>query len=118
MTTTGGSAASPATPFEVATEGITSKGTTPGMRSPATPARTGACDVDAERRCCPWPYPVGVMTTVAADPSVPDALGLDAWRVLRAAQQPTWPDEAVLREVALQLAGLPPLVVASEVDQL
>src|SRR3954468_16397521 len=58
------------------------------------------------------------MTTVAADPSVPDALGLDAWRVLPGGQQPTWPDEGVLREVALQLAGLPPLVVASEVDQL
>ena len=45
-------------------------------------------------------------------------LGLDAWRDLPAAQQPTWPDESVLREVALQLAGMPPLVVASEVDQL
>jgi 3-deoxy-7-phosphoheptulonate synthase len=43
---------------------------------------------------------------------------LDAWRALPAAQQPTWPDESVLREVAESLAALPPLVVASEVDQL
>ncbi len=45
-------------------------------------------------------------------------LDLDGWRALPAAQQPEWPDESVLREVALSLAGLPPLVVASEVDQL
>ena len=45
-------------------------------------------------------------------------LGLDAWRALPAAQQPSWPDQAVLREVAATLADLPPLVVASEVDQL
>jgi 3-deoxy-7-phosphoheptulonate synthase len=50
-------------------------------------------------------------------PSVPD-LGLDAWRDLPASQQPTWPDEAALREVAATLATMPPLVVASEVDQL
>jgi 3-deoxy-7-phosphoheptulonate synthase len=37
---------------------------------------------------------------------------------LPAAQQPNWPDTVELREVALTLAGLPPLVVASEVDQL
>ncbi|MGI8761162.1 MAG: class II 3-deoxy-7-phosphoheptulonate synthase [Jatrophihabitantaceae bacterium] len=43
---------------------------------------------------------------------------LDAWRELPAAQQPTWPDAAALREVAATLAELPPLVVASEVDQL
>jgi 3-deoxy-7-phosphoheptulonate synthase len=45
-------------------------------------------------------------------------LGLDAWRELVAAQQPNWPDRAVLAEVSATLAGLPPLVVASEVDQL
>ena len=49
--------------------------------------------------------------------SVPN-LGLDAWRELPAAQQPNWPDEAALREVAATLATKPPLVVASEVDQL
>jgi 3-deoxy-7-phosphoheptulonate synthase len=43
---------------------------------------------------------------------------VDAWRALPAAQQPTWPDAAVLREVADTLANLPPLVVTSEVDQL
>jgi 3-deoxy-7-phosphoheptulonate synthase len=48
----------------------------------------------------------------------PDELGLDQWRTLPAAQQPEWPDEAVLREVALALAGMPPLVVPSEVEQL
>ena len=52
------------------------------------------------------------------DPPTPDLYGLDAWRTLPAAQQPSWPDEVVLREVALTLAGQPPLVVASEVDQL
>ena len=45
-------------------------------------------------------------------------LGLDAWRELPAAQQPHWPDDVALREVALTLASSPPLVVASEVDQL
>jgi 3-deoxy-7-phosphoheptulonate synthase len=54
----------------------------------------------------------------APDPVVADALGLDAWRARPAAQQPEWPDELALREVALTLAGMPPLVVASEVDQL
>ena len=45
-------------------------------------------------------------------------MGLDAWRELPAAQQPNWPDPAVLREVARTLSAAPPLVVASEVDQL
>jgi 3-deoxy-7-phosphoheptulonate synthase len=45
-------------------------------------------------------------------------LGLDAWRALPAAQQPAWPDDAVLRGVAETLSAMPPLVVASEVDQL
>jgi 3-deoxy-7-phosphoheptulonate synthase len=45
-------------------------------------------------------------------------LGLDAWRALPAAQQPSWPDDVAVRAVALTLAALPPLVVASEVDQL
>jgi 3-deoxy-7-phosphoheptulonate synthase len=40
------------------------------------------------------------------------------WRTRPAAQQPEWPDHAAMREVAGTLAGLPPLVVASEVDQL
>ena len=53
-----------------------------------------------------------VESTDAAD------LNLDAWRALPAAQQPTWPDQAALREVARTLAQLPPLVVADEVDAL
>jgi 3-deoxy-7-phosphoheptulonate synthase len=54
-----------------------------------------------------------VPTTAAPDPS-----GLDAWRELPAAQQPDWPDAVAMRQVALTLAGMPPLVVASEVDLL
>jgi 3-deoxy-7-phosphoheptulonate synthase len=46
------------------------------------------------------------------------SIDLDAWRTLPAAQQPDWPDPVALRQAALALAGLPPLVVASEVDQL
>ncbi|HEV2885570.1 MAG TPA: 3-deoxy-7-phosphoheptulonate synthase class II [Jatrophihabitans sp.] len=45
-------------------------------------------------------------------------LHLDAWRGLPAAQQPDWPDQAVLREVATTLSQMPPLVVADEVDAL
>jgi 3-deoxy-7-phosphoheptulonate synthase len=45
-------------------------------------------------------------------------LGLDTWRTLPAAQQPTWPDKAVLGDVSSILSEKPPLVVASEVDQL
>jgi 3-deoxy-7-phosphoheptulonate synthase len=59
-----------------------------------------------------------VTSTSAPVPRPSEQLGLDAWRSLPAAQQPEWPDEKVLREVAGTLAGLPPLVVASEVDQL
>jgi 3-deoxy-7-phosphoheptulonate synthase len=56
----------------------------------------------------------GVVTLVA----VASELGLDAWRALSAAQQPEWPDDGALREVAATLSARPPLVVASEVDQL
>jgi 3-deoxy-7-phosphoheptulonate synthase len=45
-------------------------------------------------------------------------LHLDAWRELPAAQQPSWPDEGMLRDAAATLSAMPPLVVASEVDQL
>jgi 3-deoxy-7-phosphoheptulonate synthase len=59
---------------------------------------------------------------VSIAPSLPSSstpdLDLDAWRTMPAAQQPSWPDESVLREVAATLATRPPLVVASEVDQL
>jgi 3-deoxy-7-phosphoheptulonate synthase len=58
------------------------------------------------------------VTAPAVDPAAADPSGLDHWRTLPAAQQPDWPDETGLREVALTLAGMPPLVVASEVNQL
>ncbi len=61
---------------------------------------------------------VGVTSSLHVDPSAPAPLRLDAWRELTAAQQPNWPDLAALREVSATLSGMPPLVVASEVDQL
>lgn len=51
---------------------------------------------------------------VVADPSV--IAGLDNYRNLEAAQQPTWPDQAKLEEVKAILANYPPLVFAGEVD--
>jgi 3-deoxy-7-phosphoheptulonate synthase len=59
-----------------------------------------------------------VTTTRPSPLDTRDPLGLDVWRTLTAAQQPSWPDENELREVAATLSALPPLVVASEVDQL
>jgi 3-deoxy-7-phosphoheptulonate synthase len=44
--------------------------------------------------------------------------GLDNYRALPAAQQPSWADSAVLENVRGQLAALPPLVFAGEVDTL
>jgi 3-deoxy-7-phosphoheptulonate synthase len=44
--------------------------------------------------------------------------GLDAWRKLPIKQQPQWPDAAELNRVTAELATLPPLVFAGEVDQL
>jgi 3-deoxy-7-phosphoheptulonate synthase len=41
-----------------------------------------------------------------------------SWRALPATQQPGWPDQARLRAVTDELAGLPPLVFAGECDQL
>jgi 3-deoxy-7-phosphoheptulonate synthase len=51
---------------------------------------------------------------VVADPSV--IAGLDNYRNLVAAQQPTWPDQKKLEEVKAILATYPPLVFAGEVD--
>jgi 3-deoxy-7-phosphoheptulonate synthase len=67
------------------------------------------------------PAPSSFPPTDHSDPADPiDAtdLGLDVWRSLPAAQQPGWPDDVALRAAALTLAASPPLVVASEVDQL
>ena len=51
---------------------------------------------------------------VQADPGVIE--GLDNYLNLVAAQQPTWPDAAVVSEVRAILAKYPPLVFAGEVD--
>ncbi|MEE2814224.1 MAG: 3-deoxy-7-phosphoheptulonate synthase class II [Actinomycetota bacterium] len=48
-------------------------------------------------------------------PSHPE---LDAWRSLPIKQQPQWPDAERVAEVSTQLAALPPLVFAGEVDNL
>ncbi len=44
--------------------------------------------------------------------------GLDNFRNLEAKQQPTWPDAAEVEKVRAELAKLPPLVFAGEVDTL
>jgi 3-deoxy-7-phosphoheptulonate synthase len=59
-----------------------------------------------------------VTDTIEQTPGQSGGLRLDAWRELVAAQQPSWPDPGVLREVAATLAQRPALVVASEVDAL
>jgi len=51
---------------------------------------------------------------VQADPAV--IKGLDNYRNLVAAQQPTWPDLSQLEQVRQTLAKYPPLVFAGEVD--
>jgi 3-deoxy-7-phosphoheptulonate synthase len=53
---------------------------------------------------------------VPAEPSV--IAGLDHWRTLEARQQPVWPDPDAARAASEELATLPPLVFAGEVDQL
>ena len=53
---------------------------------------------------------------IPADESV--IAGLDHWRTLEARQQPTWPDPDAARAASEELAALPPLVFAGEVDQL
>jgi 3-deoxy-7-phosphoheptulonate synthase len=60
-------------------------------------------------------------TAPVSTPDTPEAAllaGLDAWRALPAAQQPGWPDTAVLAEVTAELASYPPLVFAGECDDL
>lgn len=53
-------------------------------------------------------------TVVLADPAVID--GLDHWRDLPIAQQPQWPSVENLTAASAELATLPPLVFAGEVD--
>ncbi len=42
----------------------------------------------------------------------------DAWKSLRAAQQPPYPDPAALQAAVTELAGLPPLVTSWEIESL
>jgi 3-deoxy-7-phosphoheptulonate synthase len=44
--------------------------------------------------------------------------GLDHWRTLPIKQQPSWPDAEAVRAASAEIATLPPLVFAGEVDQL
>ena len=53
---------------------------------------------------------------VLADPAV--IAGLDYWRTLPIRQQPTWPDADALQAASAEIAALPPLVFAGEVDVL
>ena len=53
-------------------------------------------------------------TIVQADPSV--VAGLDYWRELPIKQQPHWPDATAVAAASAELATLPPLVFAGEVD--
>lgn len=52
-------------------------------------------------------------------PAPPEVLaGLDHWRTLPVRQQPTWPDAAAAAAAIEEVASMPPLVFAGEVDQL
>ncbi|HEX3679978.1 MAG TPA: 3-deoxy-7-phosphoheptulonate synthase class II [Galbitalea sp.] len=42
--------------------------------------------------------------------------GLDYWRTLPISQQPAWPDPDAVAAASAEIAGLPPLVFAGEVD--
>lgn len=53
---------------------------------------------------------------VLADPSV--ITGLDRWRTLPIKQQPSWPDAAAVQAASDEIASLPPLIFAGEVDVL
>lgn len=53
---------------------------------------------------------------VLADESVIE--GLDYWRTLAIKQQPSWPDQDAAAAASAEIATLPPLVFAGEVDQL
>src|SRR5215475_14776704 len=45
-----------------------------------------------------------------------DAAALEAWRDRPVAQQPDWPDPAVVTAVTSEIARIPPLVFAGECD--
>ena len=58
-----------------------------------------------------------VLPRTADSASSPTA-GLDAWRSMTAAQQPSWQDPGVYSASVKELSSLPPLVFAGEVDVL
>jgi 3-deoxy-7-phosphoheptulonate synthase len=58
-----------------------------------------------------------VATSSTPRPST-DAWSAASWRRRTAAQQPAWPDEEALKRAESTIAGLPPLVIASEARQL
>ncbi len=51
---------------------------------------------------------------VLADPAV--IAGLDYWRTLPITQQPSWPDTDAVAAASAEIATLPPLVFAGEID--
>ncbi|MCY7326886.1 MAG: 3-deoxy-7-phosphoheptulonate synthase class II [Microbacteriaceae bacterium] len=53
-------------------------------------------------------------TVVLPDPTV--VAGLDYWRTLPIKQQPEWPDADAVGAASAEIAALPPLVFAGEVD--
>ena len=55
-------------------------------------------------------------TVVLADPAV--LAGLDHWRTLPIKQQPQWPDAVAVQAASDEIATLPPLIFAGEVDVL
>ncbi|RZS54345.1 3-deoxy-D-arabinoheptulosonate-7-phosphate synthase [Microcella putealis] len=55
-------------------------------------------------------------TVIAADPDI--VTGLDHWRTLPIKQQPAWPNAAAAQAASAELATMPPLVFAGEVDNL
>jgi 3-deoxy-7-phosphoheptulonate synthase len=55
-------------------------------------------------------------TVVPADPKV--IAGLDYWRDLPIKQQPAWPDLAEAAAASAEIATMPPLVFAGEIDML
>lgn len=55
-------------------------------------------------------------SSIYPDPQV--VKGLDHWRNLPIKQQPVWPDSAAVEAVSAELATVPPLVFAGEVDVL
>ncbi len=62
----------------------------------------------------------GPIDTVQTADTADTALlaGLDHWRDLPAAQQPSWPDQTELDAVVAELRAVPPLVFAGECDEL